>query len=285
MLKNYLVVAAFLGATSAANAECISVAELKSKNPNTNSYVHETKRGENRTVSVYRKGQSYEEFIEVIRDGRCIVSIETMTVDQLVSRYLELPEPWIMEQEAADNEGMEGDEGDATAESFSEEDPQSMSSPKETSNNNIVRPNDEDEYEDINVTALTDLYEGYLYIRACFEARRDLNPVYLEESEMQQAETLFKRAETEILRRNIRIDKDAIWRVAKSKTEYFTTIMVVGSQIELNYQMYDACRQALAAFPPDIDKTVLRRKPGIDDKGNSGGGLIVPQDPRFTGGN
>ncbi|RVL84859.1 hypothetical protein CN140_11015 [Sinorhizobium meliloti] len=285
MLKSLLAVAALLGAISSANAECISVAQLKSENPNTDSYVHETKRGENLSVSVYRKEQSFQEFIEVTREGRCILSIQILNTDQFLSRYLDYPEPWIAEEEGADNEGMEGAEGEAIAEPLPEDDSQSTSSPEETSNKNIVRPNNEDEYEDINVTALTDLYEGYLYIRACFVARRDLDPVYLEESEMQEAEAVFKRAEAEILRRNSRIDKDATWRAAKNKSEYFTTIMVVGSQIELNYQMYDACRQALAAFPPDIDKTVPRRKPGINDKGNGGGGPIVPQDPRFTGGN
>lgn len=284
MLKNYLVVAAVLGATSAANAECISVAELKSQNPNTNSYVHETKRGDNRTVSVYRKGESFEEFIEVIRDGRCIVSTATLTVDQLVSRYLELPEPWIMELEATDNEGMEGAEGEALGDPYSADESENISSPKETSNNNVVRPSKGDEYEEINVSALTDLYEAYLYVRACFEARRGLSPVYIKEPEMRNAETAFKRAEAEILRQNSRIDKGVTWRVAKSKTEYFTNIMIVDSKIKVNYKMYDVCRQVVAAFPPDVDKTILRRKAGIDNKPNSGGGLIIPRDPRFTGG-
>lgn len=283
MLMNYLVVAAVLGATSAANAECISVAELKSQNPNTSSYVHETKRGENRAVSVYRKGESFEEFIEVIRDGRCIVSTETLTVDQFVSRYLELPEPWIMELEAADNEGMEGAEGEALGDPYSMDEPGNMSSPKETSNNNVIRPGKGDDYEDINVSALTDLYEAYLYVRACFEARRGLSPVYIKEPEMRNAETAFKRAEAEILRRNSRIDKDAIWRVGKSNTEYFTNIVIVDAKFKVNYKMYDACRQALTAFPPDVNNTVLRREPRIDNKPNTGGGLIVPQDPRFAG--
>ena len=106
MLKNVTFLTCFLGAASSANAACISVAELRGEDPNTNSYVHEVKRETDRSVSVYRRGQSFEEFVEVIREGACIVSIQPLNSDQFLARYLEYPEPWIAEQEGADNEGM-----------------------------------------------------------------------------------------------------------------------------------------------------------------------------------
>lgn len=112
MLKSILVLVGVLSAASVAKADCIPVAELQKQNPNTASYIHEAKRG-NFSISVYRKGQSFADLIEVRREGRCIVSIEPLTSDQFVSRYLEWPEIWIAEQEGADNEGMpvEGEEG------------------------------------------------------------------------------------------------------------------------------------------------------------------------------
>ncbi len=110
MLKIVLLTAGIISAASVAKAECIPTAKLKAENPNTASYVHEAKRGKY-AVSVYRKGQSFQELIEVLRDGRCIVSIEPLNSDQFVSRYLEWPEIWVAEEEGEDNEGMEPEEG------------------------------------------------------------------------------------------------------------------------------------------------------------------------------
>lgn len=100
-------------------AGCIPLQTLRAEHPNTNSYVHEVKRSRNRVVSVYRQGDSFEDFVEVLREGRCILGIETISHDQLVSRYLEYPEAWIAEQEGLDNEGVPetGEEGEQDASS------------------------------------------------------------------------------------------------------------------------------------------------------------------------
>ncbi|CDZ67358.1 Hypothetical protein NGAL_HAMBI2605_56380 [Neorhizobium galegae bv. orientalis] len=101
-------------ATSA--AACIASAELKKLDPNTNSYIHETKRSPNISVSVYRKGQSFVDFIEVFREGSCITVIQQLNHEQFTARYLDTPEQWIAEEEGKDNEGMgEGEEGAALA--------------------------------------------------------------------------------------------------------------------------------------------------------------------------
>jgi hypothetical protein len=122
MLRYLILGAAVLGVTSAANAECIPNTTLRERDPNTASYIYETKRGD-LAISVYRKGESFEEFVEVKRVGRCIEAIEPITADQFVSRYLEYPEAWIAEQEGADNEGMPA-EGDEVAEQLLSEEQQ-----------------------------------------------------------------------------------------------------------------------------------------------------------------
>lgn len=454
MLKYLLLGAAVLGLTSAANAECIPNATLRERNPNTASFIYETKRGEF-AISVYRKGESFEEFVEVKRVGRCIEAIEPITADQFVSRYLEYPEAWIAEQEGADNEGMpvEGDEfveqplseeqqfpflsleeravpsnlmykgsvgrpdfkgrdkdfanyrtrilkgmsqgvnfsggyritqiGCGSSCSFAilsdlrtgkqfnfprggeEVGPLSL---KFSANSSLIistwrsgdecvleslqfdgknwvtlakpslgeadlcyesiddniaayksrnglsasgmghaskrdgtqdaaiasgvskrgqptvssTPKPEDAYEDINVTALTDLYEARLFLQACFEARRDLFPVYVTASEMEKAETSFKRSEAEILARNGLIDKGAVQSAAEARSKYHTSILVASSRIEVNYEIRNACRLVVSSFPPDIAKTLPRKKPSIENEVNSGGGLIIPKDPRFN---
>lgn len=441
MLKSILVLVGVLSAASVAKADCIPVAELQKQNPNTASYIHEAKRG-NFAISVYRKGESFKDLIEVERQGRCIVSIQPMTADQFISRYLEWPEIWVAEEEGEDNEGMpvDGDEGQEQALSEDEMFPfltlegraigrkvysgkigrpdfqgrdkdfadfkadilQGMSqgvnfsgayritqigcgsscsiailsdlrtgkqfkfphggeavgpvSLKFSANSSLMistwrsgdecfleslefdggkwvtlarpslgkadlcyesiddniaayksrnglkasttgrdlklrdatvsdktAPKPDDEYEDINVTALTDLYEAHAFFQACFYARRGLSPVYVTESEMQKADEALKQSETEILRRNGRIDKDAVRAAAESKAKYHAYLLTVSSRFEVNYEFRKACRRLVSEFPPDIEKTERTKKPSIENEVNTGGGLIIPKnDPRFN---
>lgn len=228
-------------------------------------------------MTIYLKGTAYSEspaarFLEVTRKGDCIISTDVLTRMELDERH-QIYASWSELEEGASesNEGM--DEGESSDSVLSEE---------ETPNMDSAGSSDDGEYEDINFTALTNLYEEYLHVRACFEARRDLNPVYIRDSEMQKAESTLKSAEAEILRRNGRLDRDTAWRVAKSKSELITSVFIVSSRFEMNREMKASCRLTFAGFPPDVDKTARRKKDQIENKVNTGGGLIIPNDPRFN---
>lgn len=133
------------------------------------------------------------------------------------------------------------------------------------------------EYDNINVAALLDLYEGYDSIRACFKARENQFPPYLSRQEMEKAEAHFRRDEAEILKRDPRIDKQAVSRKAHELNTLFTMAVVLTGMAEMNYEHWKACRKLASIFPPGIENARLKKR----EKQSTGGGLIVPQDPRF----
>lgn len=133
------------------------------------------------------------------------------------------------------------------------------------------------EYDNINVAALLDLYEGYDSIRACFKARENQFPPYLSRQEMEKAEAHFRRDEAEILKRDPRIDKQAVSRKAHELNTLFTMAVVLIGMAEMNYEHWKACRKLASIFPPGIENARLKKR----EKQSTGGGLIVPQDPRF----
>lgn len=136
------------------------------------------------------------------------------------------------------------------------------------------------EYDNINVAALLDLYEGYDSIRACFKARENQFPAYLSRQEMEKAEADFLRDEAEILKRDPRIDKQDISRKSHELNALFTMTVVLTGLKEINYEHWNACRKLAKLFPPGIENARLKKREVIG-KRNSVGGLIVPQDPRF----
>ncbi|OAE47862.1 hypothetical protein [Agrobacterium tumefaciens] len=136
------------------------------------------------------------------------------------------------------------------------------------------------EYDNINVAALLDLYEGYDSIRACFKARENQFPAYLSRQEMEKAEADFRKDEAEILKRDPRIDKEAISRKSQELNAMFTGIVVLNGKLEMNYDHRKACRMLASLFPPGIENARLKKREVIG-KPNIGNGLIVPQDPRF----
>ncbi|MES4993185.1 hypothetical protein ABVB70_23005 [Agrobacterium radiobacter] len=133
------------------------------------------------------------------------------------------------------------------------------------------------EYDNINVAALLDLYEAYDFIRACFKARENQFPAYLSQQEMAKAEADFLKDEAEILKRDPRIDKQAVSRRAHELNSFFTTAILVNGMLKMNYEHRKACRTLASIFPPGIENARLKKR----EKQNTGGGLIVPQDPRF----
>lgn len=136
------------------------------------------------------------------------------------------------------------------------------------------------EYDNINVAALLDLYEGYDSIRACFKARENQFPPYLSRQEMEKAEADFLRDEAQILKRDPRIDKQDISRKSHELNALFTMTVVLTGMKEINYEHWNACRKLAKLFPPGIENARLKKREVIGKK-NSAGGLIVPQDPRF----
>ncbi len=136
------------------------------------------------------------------------------------------------------------------------------------------------EYNNINVAALLDLYEGYDSIRACFKARENQFPPYLSRQEMEKAEAHFRRDEAEILKRDPRIDKQAVSRKAHELNKLFTMAVVLTGMKDMNYQHWKACQKLASFFPPGIENARLKKREVIGQR-NKTGGLIVPQDPRF----
>ncbi|MCZ7487168.1 hypothetical protein [Rhizobium rhizogenes] len=136
------------------------------------------------------------------------------------------------------------------------------------------------EYDNINVAALLDLYEGYDSIRACFKARENQFPPYLSRQEMEKAEAHFRRDEAEILKRDPRIDKQAVSRKAHELNKLFTMSVVLTGMKDMNYQHWKACQKLASFFPPGIENARLKKREVIGQR-NKTGGLIVPQDPRF----
>lgn len=117
MLKKLLAtVAIVVGLTSSVNAmTCISEANFRGQGPNLNSYVHTIAREDGVEISLYERGQlspknTNELFLEVIRKGRCIISMEVLNRKQLDDRY-QLFASWSELEEGAspDSEGMEGE--------------------------------------------------------------------------------------------------------------------------------------------------------------------------------
>lgn len=261
LILRVIVTAIVLFAATTAAGACIPPSELKKKNPNMESYIHELTRRGGKHVSVYREGDSFERFIEVTREGNCITVVQSLTNDELVARYLEYPEPWIAEQEGMDNEGMPEDY-----------EPEVASAPEPP-----VRLT---EYDNINVAALLDLYEGYGGLRACFKAREGQSPAYLTRSEMQRAEAALRKDEAEILSREPGIDREAVAQAADENNKFFASIILMSGKIKMNYEHRDACRKLASLFPPGIQNAKLKKREIIEKK-NTGGGLIVPQDPRF----
>ncbi|WP_430258581.1 hypothetical protein [Neorhizobium sp. IRS_2294] len=426
-------------------AACIPTSELKQHGPNTVSYIHETRRDPNIAISVYRKGESFVNFIEVFREKGCITNIEEIDYEQFVSRYLEAPEQWIAEQEGRDREGMDDEEAsaplttedlypflfptrfpvtqtyrgpialpdfkkrerdfysyrtritegmnkgvnfsgefavvqigcgsscsfavvgnvrtgqlskfprggeengplslkfspnsslviatwrdgqDCVLESSQFDGKQWVSLAKpvigtvdqcyEDIRNNIsmyikgnpvlqtaetsIKSNltereiqaitsdgtkgqppeqiKNDGYEDIDSSALLDLYESFNFVSACYQAGRKNTFPYLSQGEMSRAEKALEPAELEIFRRNPKLNKELLkqraWEASKMPAG-----LVIASGIEPSYKMAKACRDVYGAFPPNLEKTT-RRKASIENKPNTGGGLIKPQsDPRF----
>ncbi|TGR70908.1 hypothetical protein EN837_05525 [bacterium M00.F.Ca.ET.194.01.1.1] len=136
------------------------------------------------------------------------------------------------------------------------------------------------EYDNINVAAMLDLYEGYDSIRACFKARENQFPAYLSRQEMDKAEADFLSDEAEILKRDPRIDKQDISRKSHELNALFTMAVVLTGMKEMNYEHWKACRKLASIFPPGIENARLKKREVIGKK-NTAGGLIVPQDPRF----
>lgn len=136
------------------------------------------------------------------------------------------------------------------------------------------------EYDNINVAALLDLYEGYDSIRACFKARENQFPPYLSRQEMEKAEAYFRRDEAEILKRDPRIDKQAVSRKAHELNKLFTMSVVLTGMKDMNYQHWKACQKLASFFPPGIENARLKKHEVIGHRNNTGG-LIIPQDPRF----
>lgn len=145
---------------------------------------------------------------------------------------------------------------------------------------NVVLDAGMTEYDNINVAALLDLYEGYDSIRACFKARENQFPAYLSRQEMEKAEADFRRDEAEILKRDPRIDKEAISRKSNELNALFIMAVVLTGMKEMNYEHWMACRKLASIFPPGIENARLKKREVIGKK-NTAGGLIVPQDPRF----
>ncbi|TWC80154.1 hypothetical protein FB593_107195 [Rhizobium sp. SJZ105] len=136
------------------------------------------------------------------------------------------------------------------------------------------------EYDNINVAALLDLYEAHDLLLACFKARENQFPAYLSRQEMEKAEADFLKDEAEILKRDPRIDKQAVSRRAHELNTLFTMAVVLTGMTEMNYEHWKACRMLASIFPPGIENARLKKREVIGKK-NTAGGLIVPQDPRF----
>ncbi|MCA2372489.1 hypothetical protein ATU3B_12730 [Agrobacterium genomosp. 3 str. CIP 111-78] len=136
------------------------------------------------------------------------------------------------------------------------------------------------EYDNINVAALLDLYEAHDLILACFKARENQFPAYLSRQEMEKAEADFLKDEAEILKRDPRIDKQAVSRRAHELNTLFTMAVVLTGMTEMNYEHWKACRKLASIFPPGIENARLKKREVIGKK-NTAGELIVPQDPRF----
>lgn len=136
------------------------------------------------------------------------------------------------------------------------------------------------EYDNINVAALLDLYEAHDLILACFKARENQFPAYLSRQEMEKAEADFLKDEAEILKRDPRIDKQAVSRRAHELNTLFTMAVVLRGMTEMNYEHWKACRKLASIFPPGIENARLKKREVIGKK-NTAGGLIVPQDPRL----
>ncbi|WP_333900047.1 hypothetical protein [Agrobacterium pusense] len=133
------------------------------------------------------------------------------------------------------------------------------------------------EYDNINVAALLDLYDAHDLLLACFKARENQFPAYLSRQEMEKAEADFLKDEAEILKRDPRIDKQAVSRRAHELNTLFTMAVVLTGMTEMNYEHWKACRKLASIFPPGIENARLKKR----EKQSTGGGLIVPQDPRF----
>lgn len=136
------------------------------------------------------------------------------------------------------------------------------------------------EYDNINVAALLDLYEAHDLLLACFKARENQFPAYLSRQEMEKAEADFLKDEAEILKRDPRIDKQAVSRRAHELNTLFTMAVVLAGMTEMNNEHWKACRKLASIFPPGIENARLKKREAMGKK-NSAGGLIVPQDPRF----
>jgi len=129
MLKKLLATVAILvGLTSSASAmTCISEANFRGQEPNLNSYVHKIIRKDGAEISLYQRGQQSAEeanelFLEVVRKGRCIISMEVLNRKQLDDRY-QIYASWAELTEGALGEGEgEGAEGEGVVEPFLSED-------------------------------------------------------------------------------------------------------------------------------------------------------------------
>ncbi|TCN32482.1 hypothetical protein [Sinorhizobium americanum] len=109
--------------TSASAMTCISEANFRGQEPNLNAYVHKITRADGAEISLYEKGQlsadtASELFLEVVRKGRCIVSMQVLNRKQLDDQY-QIYASWTELTEGALGEGEgegEGDESEGIAE-------------------------------------------------------------------------------------------------------------------------------------------------------------------------
>ncbi|KRC93680.1 hypothetical protein ASE47_35455 [Ensifer sp. Root258] len=168
-----------------------------------------------------------------------------------------------MEEGASnDNEGL--DEGESSDDARSED----------------GTPDGAGNFENINVTALRDLYETYYSVEACHSARRGQRTFYISDAEMKKAQSAFKKSRDRILARNRSIDEQEVKNSAAQQVILFARVMV-SSQQRYDNRHRIGCRQIFALFPPDLNKTVAREILPPAGTPNIGGGLIIPQDPRF----
>lgn len=135
-------------------------------------------------------------------------------------------------------------------------------------------------FEDINLSALRDLYETYFSVKSCYQARQGQRDVYISDADMKKVQNEFEKNRVKILSRNQSIDVKEVENAAAKEVMLFAGVLM-GSQFRYDRRTRDACRQLLSLFPPDLERTVAREILPPAGTPNIGSGLIIPQDPRF----
>ncbi|WP_421579752.1 hypothetical protein [Shinella sp. M31] len=261
MLKFPLILAGAIAAPVLAHANCISDAATKFEAFAAREVFSEFMDERGNEVVIYKLKNS-DQLLVVEGTANCVTAMKTMGKDELSERY-GIEDESECEECAGIAEGGEdlrqtADMGEAAAENV-----EGMT-----------------QYDNINVAALLELYEAYEGILACYKARENQFSVYLTKGEMRQADVALKKDEAEILRRDPRINKGAVAALAKEGNKLFAAVVLTSGLREVNYEHRNACRQLFQIFPPGIDKAQLVEREVIG-KDNTGGGLIVPVDPRF----